>query len=56
MHHALSLRPQVEQARFLVPPFTLGEPLFCPEERQPQQQRAEPPQQGGTRSMLAHLR
>lgn len=47
---------QVEQARFLVPPFTLKEPLFAVEEQQPQQQQAEPPHQGGTRSLLADLR
>ena len=47
---------QVEQARFLVPPFTLKEPVAAVEEQQPQQQQAEPPQQGGTRSLLADLR
>ena len=47
---------QVEQARFLVPPFTLKEPVFAVEEQQPRQQQAEPPQQGGTRSLLADLR
>ncbi len=48
---------QVEQSRFLVPPFTLGESVFVGESRKPQQQQVdEPVQQGGTRSMLAHLR
>lgn len=46
---------QVEQARFLVPPFTLKESVFSVEEQQPRQQQAEPPQ-GGTRSLLADLR
>ena len=49
---------QVEQSRFLVPPFTLGESVFVGESRkqQQQQQADEPVQQGGTWSMLAHLR
>ena len=53
---------QVEQARFMAPPFTLKQAVPSEEEehqQQPQTQqpgKAEPPQQGGTRSLLADLR
>lgn len=53
---------QVEQARFMAPPFTLKEAVPSEEEEQHQQpqmqqpRKAEPPQQGGTRSLLADLR
>lgn len=49
---------QVEQSRFLVPPFTLGESVFVGESRKQEQQQQvhEPIQQGGTRSLLADLR
>lgn len=44
----------------MAPPFTLKEPVLSEEEeQQPQAQqpgKAEPPQQGGTRSLLADLR
>ncbi|DBA69003.1 TPA: hypothetical protein ACH3X2_013170 [Trebouxia sp. C0005] len=57
MMSVISLRDSVEQSRFLVPPFTLGESVFVGESRKQQQHQAdEPDQQGGTRSMLAHLR
>lgn len=46
---------QVEQSRFLVPPFTLGESVFVGETRR-QQHPVEPVQQGGTRSLLADFR
>ena len=52
-------RLQVEQSRFLVPPFTLSESVFVGETRpreHQQQSQAEPGEEGGTRSMLAHLR
>ena len=53
---------QVEQARFLVPPFTLGQAALdmseANEQPAPQEQLPGTPEQagGGTRSMLAHLR
>ena len=52
-------RMQVEQARFLVPPFTLGQAAFDTSEVQAQQEQLPgTPEQagGGTRSILAHLR
>lgn len=50
---------QVEQARFLVPPFTLGQAALDMNEVQAQQEQLPgTPEQGGggTRSILAHLR
>ena len=48
---------QVEQSRFLVPPFTSGESVFVSEPRKQSQHQVEQPvQQGGTRSILADLR
>lgn len=53
---------QVEQARFMAPPFTLKDAVPSEEEEQHQQpqmqqpRKADPPQQGGTRSLLADLR
>lgn len=50
---------QVEQARFLVPPFTLGQAVFDTSDIPAQQEQLPgTPEQsrGGTRSILAHLR
>ncbi|KAL3133701.1 hypothetical protein ABBQ32_008199 [Trebouxia sp. C0010 RCD-2024] len=58
----ISLRDKVEQARFMAPPFTLKDAVPSEEEEQHQQpqmqqpRKADPPQQGGTRSLLADLR
>ena len=50
---------QVEQSRFLVPPFTSGESVFLGDTRKQSLERAQaesPQHQGGTRSILANLR
>lgn len=59
LHCTVCIPLQVEQARFLVPPFTLRQANFetDPSEVEPvQQSLPSTPDHGGTRSMLAHLR